>query len=237
MGVPERLNSLAERYSLPTGAAERLALLLTLVHASPISLTTVRDPELAVDVHIADSLIGLLVPEVRAAASIADLGSGAGFPGLVLAVASPASTVTLVESVGKKAAFLTEASEKLELANVVVVAARVEDWADGCDTQAVVTARAVAPLTTLVEYAAPLLRADGLLVAWKGPAGASESADGAAAAARLGMSPPTHFPLQPNVHAPESTRNTHLYVSSKVSSTPDGYPRRAGMARKRPIRA
>ncbi len=237
MAVTERLASLAERYDLPPGAAEQLSLLLALVEASPISLTTVREQELAVDVHVADSLLGLLVPEVRAAESIADLGSGAGYPGLVLAVARPESTVTLVESVGKKATFLMQASEELGLANVVIVAARAEEWAAGTGTQAVVTARAVASLSTLVEYAAPLLRPGGALVAWKGPAGESERADGAAAAERLGMSSPGEFPLPLNVHAPGTSRNTHLYVSSKVSSTPDGYPRRPGMARKRPIRS
>ena len=131
---------------------------------------------MAVDVHVADSLTGLLVPAVRDADSIADLGSGAGFPGLVLAVALPAATVTLVESVGRKAAFLADAAARWSSQTSSSSPARAEEWADGRDTQAVVTARALAPLTALVEYAAPLLRHAGVLVAWKGPAGAGEDA-------------------------------------------------------------
>lgn len=237
MTVPDRLATLSERYRLPAEATQQLTLLLALVEQSPIALTTVREPSQAVDVHVADSLLGLLVPEVRAADAIVDIGSGAGFPGLVLATALPGAVVTLVESVGRKAAYLVDASAQMGLPNVEVVATRVEEWAAGRASQAVVTARALAPLTTLVEYAAPLLRNGGVLVAWKGPAAVEESADGATAADRLGMSPPVPLTPPSNVHEPAGRRDTRLYVSSKVSDTPHGYPRRPGMARKRPIRS
>lgn len=238
MTVDERLAALAASYGLAERAAEQLAQLLEMVERSPISLTAVREPARAVDVHIADSLLGLLVPDLRAADRLADLGSGAGFPGLVLAVALPGTSVTLVESVGKKAAFLLDARKLLELANVEVVAARAEEWTAGNETQAAVTARALAPLTTLIEYAAPLLRPGGILVAWKGPGAGHEQADGAAAAAMLGMTAPQDV-AQPSSRTTlaHAERNTRLYVSSKVSTTPPGYPRRPGMARKRPIEA
>ncbi len=235
MEVACRLDSLAEQYALPAGAADQLAVLLGLVAASPHGLTAVREPEKAVEVHVADSLAGLQIPAVAAADAIADLGSGAGFPGLVLAAALPETAVTLVESVAKKAAFLREAVAELGLSNAAVVADRAEAWDLGRGSQAVVTARALAPLTALVEYAAPLLRVGGSLVAWKGPGATEEETDGAAAALRLGMSPPEAVPVAEG--AVTGVGERYLYVSLKLSTTPSGFPRRAGMARKRPIQA
>ncbi len=235
MDVADRLEELSGLYDLPADAVDRLGRLLGLVAAAPISITSVRSADEAVEVHVADSLTGLLVPELREAGSVADLGSGGGFPGLVLAVALPGARVTLVESVSKKATFLERAARELGLRNVATSPVRAEDWAAGEGTQDVVTARALAPLATLVEYAAPLLSDEGTLVAWKGPGAASEEVDGRAAADVLGMSAPEPFDVpRPSVRGEGERR---LYVSSKVSRTPAGYPRRAGMARKRPIRA
>lgn len=231
MIAPARFHDLQARYGLPAGAPERLARLLELVSAEPLSITSVRDPARAADVHVADSLSGLEAEPLPAASAIADLGSGGGFPGLVLAIALPAAQVTLVESARKKAAFLARAASELGLANARVVAARVEEWQAGRGSQDVVTARALAPLGVLLEYAAPLLRLEGVLVAWKGGRDADEEAAGAAAAEMLGMTPPRAVRVEPFPGAGER----HLYLSSKVSSTPNRYPRRPGMARKRPL--
>jgi 16S rRNA (guanine527-N7)-methyltransferase len=231
--VAARLGDLAARYELPPQAPGQLATLLDLVAAEPSAITSVRDPEAGVDVHIADSLVALDVPAVRGAGRIADLGSGGGFPGLVLAIALPESQVALVESVARKGAFLAGAIERLGLANVEVVGARAEAWPAGLGAQDVVTARALAALAVLVEYAAPLLAIGGRLVAWKGQIEGAEAADGAAAAAALGMSDPVSTPVEPFPGA----GGRYLYLSSKVSPTPAGYPRRPGIARKRPLRA
>jgi len=96
-----------------------------------------------------------------------------------------------------------------------------------------VTARALASLNVLVEYASPLLAEGGALVAWKGRRDPVEEADGAAAAAQLAMEPAGVTRVQP---FPEA-RDRHLYLYLKVGSTPNGYPRRPGMASKRPLRA
>jgi 16S rRNA (guanine527-N7)-methyltransferase len=228
-----RLEQLSSRYSLPAGADTRLAALLRLVEAEPSAITTVRDPVDGADLHVADSLVALDVPAVRAARRIADLGSGGGFPGLALAIALPEARVALVESVGRKCAFLARAADELGLGNVEVVNARAEAWGEGLGAHDLVVARALAALPVLVEYAAPLLAPGGVLVAWKGRLETEEEADGRAAAEALGMSAPQATAVQPFGGA----QHRYLYLSSKVSPTPARYPRRPGMARKRPIRA
>jgi 16S rRNA (guanine527-N7)-methyltransferase len=230
--VDDRLAELAERWELPAAAPAQLKTILDLVAAEPVSITTVRDPAAGVDAHVADSLAGLEVPVVRAARTIADLGSGGGFPGLALAAALPAARVTLVESVGKKCDFLRRAADAAGLGNVEVVNARAEGWPAGLGTQDVVTARALAPLNILAEYAAPLLVAGGSLVAWKGKVDPSEEADGVAAATLLGLEAQPPRAAEPFAGA----EHRWLYVYSKVSATPERYPRREGMARKRPLR-
>ena len=231
--VQARLDELAARHGLPGGATATFAALLDLVAVEPASITSVRDPERGVDVHVADSLVALELDAVRDARTVADLGSGGGFPGLALAIALPETQVALVESVRRKCAFLERAAGELGLVNVRVVNARAESWPGGIGGHDVVTARALAPLGVLVEYAAPLLRREGTLVAWKARIEPTEAADAAAAAAALGMSSPAAVPVEPFEDAGERS----LYLSSKVGSTPNGYPRRPGMARKRPLGA
>lgn len=227
----DRLEALVSAHGLGSGAVDQLATVLTLVAEEPTSITTVRDPAAAVDVHVADSLDGLLVPALRTAATIADLGSGGGFPGLVLAIARPDATVTLVESVGKKTAFLAAAADAAGLSNVRVVRERAESWRDGIETQAAVTARALASLPVLAEYAAPLLKLGGALVAWKGRRDEREEAAGRGAAEILGLD----LTAVERVPARPGADDRHLYVLQKVTATPAGFPRRAGVARRRPL--
>jgi 16S rRNA (guanine527-N7)-methyltransferase len=226
-----RLADLVAAHHLPGTAATAMKALLDLVATDETAPTTVRAPRQAVDVHIADSLTGLEVPAIREAARIADLGAGAGFPGLVLAAALPRARVALVESVGKKCAFMERAIEAAGLPNADVVCARAEDWREGIGTNDVVTARALAPLAVLAEYAAPLLRVGGTLVAWKGARDEAEEGAAAAAAAELGLAEPEIVRVQPRKGMERRT----LYLYFKVTETPDRYPRRAGMARKRPL--
>jgi 16S rRNA (guanine527-N7)-methyltransferase len=197
-------------------------------HSAP---TSVHDPTEVRDVHIADSLAGLEVRAVREAARLADLGSGAGLPGLVLAIARPDAEAVLVESVGRKCAWLERTVGELGLTNVRVACARAEELEEG-DFD-VVTARALAALPVLCEYAAPLLREGGVLVAWKGAVDATEEADGLHAAGVLGLE---REDVRAVVPYPGSERRT-LHVFRKVAPTPAGYPRRPGMAAKRPLTA
>lgn len=226
----DRLAELAALHQLPARAVTQLETLLELL-SRPDAPTTVHEPERAVDVHLADSLTALELVPVREAGTIADLGSGAGLPGLPLAAALPAAQVHLVESVGRKAAFLAEAVSVCGLANVRVVDARAEEWAEGVRRCDVVTARALGRLDVLVEYAAPLLASAGRLVAWKGRREPEEEAAGDRAAEILGLELEEVRPTQPY----PGSRDRNLYVYLKVRSTPNGYPRRPGMAVKRPL--
>jgi 16S rRNA (guanine527-N7)-methyltransferase len=231
--VLPRLEELCRAANLDHAVAARFARLLELLAADPTAPTTVTDPAAATEVHIADSLDGLRLDEVWEARAIADIGAGAGFPGLVLAICLPDAQVSLVESVGRKCEFIGRLIEALHLPNALPVHARAEAWPAGLGTQDLVTARALAPLTALVEYAAPLLVDGGHLVAWKGARDAAEEADGAAAAAATGLELVSvrAMPARPGAD------QRHLHLFRKVAPTPDRYPRREGMARKRPITA
>lgn len=228
-----RLTELVATHELPEGAGRQLRALLDVVEHDPTAPTTVTDPARGVEVHVADSLDGLVVAALRAAGRIADLGAGAGFPGLVLAVARPDARIWLVDSVGKKCDFMRRAAVAAGVGNAVAVHARAEDWPEGIEAHDVVTARAVAPLSVLVEYAAPLLALDGVLVAWKGARDPAEERDAVAAAAATGMEPAGVVVIPPRPGA----EHRHLHVFAKASLTPAGFPRRPGMARKRPITA
>jgi 16S rRNA (guanine527-N7)-methyltransferase len=215
---------------LPAELALRLHLLLDLL-AEPDAPTAVHDPEAAVDVHLADSLTGLEVPQIRQGRRLADLGAGAGLPGLPLALALPEAHVTLVESHRRKCAFLERAISELGLTNAAVRCGRAEELGAPATFDAV-TARALASLPVLCEYAAPLLAEGGVLVAWKGAVEPWEEADGLAAAAALGLARTMVWPVQPY----EGSEKRTLHVFRKVAPTPAGYPRRPGIAVKRPLR-
>lgn len=221
-----------EEYGLTTEAAARLEVLLDAL-AEPAAPTTVHDRAAAANIHIADSLSALTVPEVGAAERIADLGAGAGVPGLVLAAALPSARVALVESVAKKCAFTRRAATLMGLQNVETVCARVEEWRAGGTACDVVTARALAALPALCEYAAPLLREQGVLVAWKGDVPPGEDRDGRAAARLLGLNDPDVLHVEPY----PGSRSRRLYVFRKIAPTPSRFPRRPGMATKRPLSA
>lgn len=181
--------------------------------------------------HLADSLVALDLSEVRGARAIADLGAGAGFPGLPLAIALPAARVSCVESNGRKCAFISRAAEACGAANAMAVHARAEDWAAGLGACDLVTARALAPLAVVAEYAAPLLAMGGWLVAWRGRRDDADEAAGAKAAAELGLEPGPVIAVEPYPGA----LHRHLHVMRKVAATPARFPRRPGMARKRPL--
>ncbi|HEY7630225.1 MAG TPA: 16S rRNA (guanine(527)-N(7))-methyltransferase RsmG [Thermoleophilaceae bacterium] len=233
MPVADRLDELASTYRLPDGSAARLERLLSALEAEPDPHTTVFRPEDAVDQHIADSLSALLLAPVRAAKTLVDIGAGAGFPGLPLAVALPDAHVDLLESARRKCAVIERLAKAADIANARAVNARAEEWAaaEGREAYDVATARAVASLAVLVEYAAPLLKTGGAFVAWKGTPDRAEEEAGAAAAEVVGLRLVEVLNVVPFAGA--RALNLHLY--SKVRETPDRFPRRPGAASKRPL--
>ena len=226
-----RLNVLAAEYDLPASGVTVLTSVLALQATDPTASTTVRDPADAVDRHVADSLSVLTLGELRGARRIADIGSGAGWPGLALAAALPGVEVFLVESAIRHCRYLERVAAEVGLANVAVVHARAEAWPEGIGAHDLVTARALAALPVLCEYAAPLLADGGVLVAWKGAVTPAELADGAAAAEILGLAHSEPRRVIPYAGARDHT----LHVFRKIAPTPDRFPRRPGVATKRPL--
>jgi 16S rRNA (guanine527-N7)-methyltransferase len=218
-------------------ARAALRAVLALLAEERTAPSAVRDPEQGWRVHVADSLSGLQVEALRAARRIGDLGAGAGFPGLPLAVALPDSRVDLIESTGRKCEFIRQAIERAGIGNARVVCARSESWAakpmpdGGREGYDAVTARAVGRLSTLAELASPLLVEGASLVAWKGRRDADEEAELDRAASRLAMEPVEIRWVGPYA----GSRYRHLHVMRKTGPTPGHYPRRPGMAKKRPL--
>jgi 16S rRNA (guanine527-N7)-methyltransferase len=184
--------------------------------------------------HVLDSLSCLIFASLREARKVVDIGSGGGLPGIPLAVMLPDAEITLLESVGKKAAFLRYVSDELELANVRVVNARIEEAAreevhrgayDVC------TARALARLSVIAEYSLPLLQRGGHVVAMKGREDSAERAEGERASMALGGRVCDEIPV-PQVSGVEQ-KDRRLLLLEKIEETPHRYPRRTGM----PVRA
>ena len=209
----------------------QLGALLEVLERDKHAPTAVRGRDQAASLHLADSLVALHLDPVRAATRIADIGSGAGFPGAALAIALPSAEVALVESQRRKCEFLARLCTEAELANARVICARAEDWSQGLARQDVVVARAVGSQPVVLEYAAPRLRLGGSLVDWRGRRSEDEEEAAARAALELGLRRLEILRVAPF----EGARDRHLHVFAKVEDTPERFPRRAGVARKRPL--
>jgi 16S rRNA (guanine527-N7)-methyltransferase len=229
--LQRRLSALADQYGLGAHQARQLELLLEELATDRHAPSAVRDLEDAVDVHVADSLAALEVEQVRAAARIADLGSGAGFPGLPLAVALPRSHVWLVESQARKCIFLERACRAAGIRNAEVVCARAETCGELLGSCDVALARALAPQPIVLEYAAPLLRIGGVLVDWRGRVEAATTRVSEHAAEVLGLAACEVRRVKPFA----GSARHYLYLYLKVRATPERFPRRPGVARRRPI--
>jgi 16S rRNA (guanine527-N7)-methyltransferase len=209
----------------------QIAVVLRMLEQDEHAPTAVRAARQAIDLHVADSLAALELDVTRAARRIADLGSGAGFPGLALAVALPDAELSLVESQRRRCEFLERVCAGAGIGNASVVAARVEEWRDGLACHDVVVARALAAQPVVLEYAAPLLRLGGSLVDWRGRRLEEEEDAALRAADELGLERVEVRRVEPFRGAKD--RYLHLYL--KVSDTPARFPRRPGIARKRPL--
>ncbi len=225
------LDALARGYGLNGRQREQLGGLLKALASDEHAPTSVRSPQRAVNAHLADSLAALELRAVRSAATMVDVGAGAGFPGLALAVALPDSEVRLLDSHGNRCAFMSRVIAGVGVGNARVVCARAEDWQEGEGRHDVVLARAVAAQPVVLEYAAPLLRIGGTLVDWRGRRAEDEEGAALRAADELGLRRTEVCAVAPV----EGATDPHLHLYLKVRDTPERFPRRAGMARKRPL--
>ncbi|MGH2401094.1 MAG: 16S rRNA (guanine(527)-N(7))-methyltransferase RsmG [Candidatus Limnocylindria bacterium] len=221
----------ALRADLPPGFADAAARYvgLLLEANARLNLTRIVEPAAVARLHLLDALSALPLLDAVSPSRALDLGSGGGVPGIVLALARPDVSWTLVDSVRKKADALRSFASALGIANVAVVAERAELLGRDPthrECHDLLTARACAPLPVLAEYALPLVKLGGAVIAWKGVIDDAELAGGHAAARQLG--------------GIQEVRETGIgdrrfVVIRKVDATPDRFPRRPGQAAKRPL--
>jgi 16S rRNA (guanine527-N7)-methyltransferase len=201
---------------------DRLAVLVERVCSTPVGVTAIRDPATAAARHVLDALAGLPAVDAAPPGALADVGSGGGLPGLVLAVVRPARELHLIEATARKAAFIAETAAAIGV-SAHVHAERSEDVGRGAlrDSCACVVARALAPPPVAAELCLPLCRPGGRVVLWSRETADAELAG--AAAALAGEVLPAECP--------------GVLVIGKLAATPERFPRRPGMAAKRPLGA
>lgn len=197
-----------------------------------MDLTAIKGEEDAARAHFLDSLA--LLPLIPQGAKLADVGSGAGFPGMPVAVARRDVSVTLLESMQKRCDFLRSAAALEGMPEVGVCMTRAEDAGQSKEHREkydVVTARAVAKLHVLAELCLPLIKPGGVFLAMKGPGAQEELAEAKRAIALLGGG-------EAVIHSydiPDSDRTRCVVVIKKLRATPAGYPRRYAKMVKNPL--
>lgn len=207
-------------------AFDRYAEMLT-ERNEKVNLTAITDPDEIRVKHFTDSLAAIDL--IKTGATVLDIGSGAGFPGIPLKIARDDISVTLLDSVNKKVAFMNDVIVDLGLKNIEAVHARIEDFPHKGEFDVAVS-RAVAELTTLAEYALPFVKVGGTFVAYKSEKAEAEAAAAGNAVALLGGR--LREIREVNV-APGLTRK--LIVIDKIDPTPLKYPRGKNLPRLKPL--
>lgn len=203
------------------------------MESAKYGLTSLREEEEIMVTHFLDSLSCLLTGEIRAESKIVDVGAGGGFPGIPIRISRPQVQLTLVESSKKKAGFLADLVSELMLDDVAVMNIRAEELGRETahrESYDVALGRAVAPLPVMLEYALPFLKQQGAFIAQTGPGAREEIELVQEAAGLLGG----EIETRRSVVLPGGSQR-ELLVIRKVSLTPERYPRRIGIPRKRPL--
>lgn len=198
------------------------------------NLTSITAPEDIRTKHFLDSLSLLTVPNLPETLRMMDVGSGAGLPGLALAIVRPQWDITLLEATGKKVNFLTHVIQQLGLKNVHALQGRAEDVGQDPDFRESydwVVARAVARLPVLVEYLLPLCKVGGVCASMKGETAQTEAVDADFALSKLGG----QLRELREIRLPEVDGAHYIILMDKVRATPSEYPRRAGLPAKQPL--
>lgn len=204
---------------------------LVVSYNQKVNITAITEREEFFVKHVWDSVAGQAF--FKEGARAVEVGSGGGFPSIPLKIVRPDINFTLIESVGKKCAFLREAAEKLELGGVEVLCMRAEDAGRRAELREkfdICCARAVARMNTLLEYCAPLVKVGGRFVAYKADA-AQEIEEAERAAALLGC----RLVACERYELPQGMGERTLAVYEKVKRTPAAYPRGNGKERKKPL--
>mgnify|MGYP000119981190 FL=1 len=198
-----------------------------------INLTAITDPNEVILKHFIDSLT--INKYIKENSTLADVGTGAGFPGIPLKILRPDLKITLVDSLNKRINFLNEVINKLNLVNIETVHSRIEDF--GKDKKYresfdFVTARAVANLAVLSEYLLPIAKVGGQCVCMKGSSVEEELSNGKNAIKVLGgkIKNIDEFVL------PDSDMSRNVIIIDKIKNTPNKYPRKAGIPVKEPLK-
>ena len=199
-----------------------------------MDLTAVADDEETVDKHFIDSLTVLKTGLIKERKALIDVGTGAGFPGMVLAMARTDLQVTLMDSQMKRLSFLETVSHETDIRNISIIHARAEDGAHRPELREqfdYAAARALAPLNVLCEYLLPYVRTEGYALCWKGPALKKEMDSGRKAAHLLGG-----MLEMPELCEVEGRDWIHMILPvRKVQHTDAAYPRKAGIPKSKPL--
>lgn len=194
-----------------------------------INLTAITETGEIIEKHFYDCILPLTVKEILG--KVADVGSGAGFPGIVWKIVRPDLDITLIEPTGKRCTFLNEVISQLHLKNIRVVNERAEEHAKtNREKYDVVTARAVANMRILSELCIPLVKVNGLFIAMKGMHGAAEAQEAQHALKELGAVEEYH--QETSLYSGDHRVNLFC---RKVKNTPVRYPRNYGQIKKKPL--
>lgn len=196
-----------------------------------MNLTAITDPQEVATLHLLDSL-ALAAQADLAGKKVIDVGTGAGFPGMPLAIAVPGVTMTLLDSLGKRVDFLKEVCKALELQDISCVHARAEEFAAAhWESYDFAVSRAVASLPVLCELCLPLVKVGGAFLAMKSSHSQEETDQAAKAISLLGgkLEQVTDYSI------PTTTITHRLLTIRKVSPTPKKYPRRFAQIKKQPL--
>jgi 16S rRNA (guanine527-N7)-methyltransferase len=200
-----------------------------------INLTAIIEDEEIIKKHFIDCIKAFKSENITKAKTIIDVGTGAGFPGLPIAIMNPNVEVTLLDSLNKRINFLNLVVEELSLKNVKTIHSRAEDGARNKELREkfdVATSRAVANMAVLSEFCLPYVKVNGYFVALKGPAIEDELKDGQKAINTLGG----EFKNIIEVKIEESDLKHNIVEIKKIKQCPKVYPRKAGTVNKKPIK-